>query len=168
MNLARWVLKNGRCAADRPAISVGERTMLTYGQWAARSEVLAANLRKLCGPEQRVAIAMTNGPAFMETLFAIWHAGLVAVPMNAKLHADELRYILEDSETALVVASPELAGSVASHCRTVTTDSAEWRRMCVGDAMAMVPRRPDDLAWLFYTSGTTAVPRALCSPTAIC
>ena len=126
MNLARWVLKNGRCAADRPAISVGERTMLTYGQWAARSGW--SESAKLCGPEQRVAIAMTNGPAFMETLFAIWHAGLVAVPMNAKLHADELRYILEDSEAALVVASPDLPEAsplIAARWRSILPNGGE-------------------------------------------
>src|ERR1700720_133661 len=52
---------------------------------------VAGNLRALCKPDDRVAIAMTNRPEFLEALFAIWHAGLVAVPMNAKLHSDEFR-----------------------------------------------------------------------------
>ena len=44
-----------------------------------------------------MAIAMTNNPFYLEVLFAIWHAGLVAVPMNAKLHSEEFRYIIENS-----------------------------------------------------------------------
>ncbi len=88
MNLARWILKNGRYAADRPAISVGGSVYLTYGQWAGRSGRLAAGLRRFCQPDDRVAIAMANHPFYLEVLFAIWHAGLVAVPMNAKLHSD--------------------------------------------------------------------------------
>src|SRR5689334_13707826 len=108
MNLARWIAKNGRCAPDRPAISIGGGVHLTYGQWAERSGALAAGLRRLCRPEDRVAIAMPNNPFYLEVLFAIWHAGLVAVPINAKLHADEFRYIIQNSEASLAVATPEL------------------------------------------------------------
>ncbi len=159
MNLARWVLKNGRSAADRPAISVGDRAVLTYGQWAARSGVLAANLLKLCQPGDRVAIAMKNDPAYLEAMFAIWHAGLVAVPMNAKLHSEEFRYIVENSEAVLIIASPDLADAVAPHGRTIVIGTPDWQRMYSGEAMAMAPRQPDDLAWLFYTSGTTGRPK---------
>ena len=88
MNLAGWVEKWGRAAPDRPAIADGAATYANYRQWAARSRALAGNLRTMCRPDDRVAIAMTNRPEFLEALFAIWHAGLVAVPMNAKLHSD--------------------------------------------------------------------------------
>jgi acyl-CoA synthetase (AMP-forming)/AMP-acid ligase II len=159
MNLAGWVEKWGRAAGDRPAISLGGATYSSYRQWAARSRVLAGNLRALCRPDDRVAIAMTNRPEFLEALFAIWHAGLVAVPMNAKLHADEFGYIVEHAEASLILASPDLANDIAPHGRTIATDSAEWRRLYQGDGVDVVPRRPDDLAWLFYTSGTTGRPK---------
>ena len=87
MNLAGWVEKWGRAEGGRTSIARGGATHATYRQWADRSRRLAGNLRALCGREDRVAIAMTNGPEFLEAFFAIWHAGLVAVPMNAKLHA---------------------------------------------------------------------------------
>ena len=48
-------------------------------------------------PGDRVAIVMRNRPEYLEALFAIWHAGLVAVPVNARLHRDEFAYILEHS-----------------------------------------------------------------------
>ena len=64
---------------------------------------------------------MRNRPEYLEAMFAIWHAGLVAVPVNARLHRDEIAYILEHSETAVVVTDPDhaddlepLVGTVAS------------------------------------------------------
>ena len=159
MNLARWILKNGRCAPDRPAISVGGNVYLTYGEWAGRSGALAAGLRKLCQPEDRVALAMANHPLYLEILFAIWHAGLVAVPMNARLHSDEYRYILENSGASLVIATPDLADAVAPHCRVLVTDTKEWRSLYANEPIEIAPRRPEDLAWLFYTSGTTGRPK---------
>ena len=159
MNLARWILKHGRSVPERPAISVGGSVHLTYGQWAARTGVLAAHLRRHCQAGDRVAVAMPNHPVYLEVLFAIWHAGLVAVPINAKLHSTEFRYILDNAEAAVVIASPELAGAVSAACRTLVIDIPEWRRMYAGEAMEIVPRRPDDPAWLFYTSGTTGRPK---------
>ena len=159
MNLAAWVEKWGRAAPDRPAIASGGSTYATYRQWAARSRALAGRLHGLCKPHDRVAIAMTNRPEFLEALFAIWHAGLVAVPMNAKLHREELGYIVGHSGASLVFASPDRADDVAPHARTVVAGSAEWRHWLDGDGIDVVPCRPDDLAWLFYTSGTTGRPK---------
>jgi len=159
MNLAAWVEKWGRAAGDRPAVSFGGAIYSNYRQWAARSRALAVNLRRLCRPEDRVAIAMTNRPEFLEALFAVWHAGLVAVPMNAKLHGEEFGYIIGHAEASLVLASPDRAADVAPHGRTIATDSAEWRSLYQGDGIDVVPRQPDDLAWLFYTSGTTGRPK---------
>jgi len=158
MNLAGWVEKWGRAAGDRPAIACG-KTYVNYRQWAARSRALAGNLATLCHPGDRVAIAMTNRPEFLEALFAIWHAGLVAVPINAKLHSDEFGYIIGHTEASLTLASPDRAEDVAAHGRTIVTESAEWRRLYHGDGIDLVARSPDDLAWLFYTSGTTGRPK---------
>src|SRR5215467_11388396 len=124
MNLAGWVEKWGRATPDQAAIALGGDTYATYRQWAARSRAMAGNLAAACPPQSRVAIAMTNRPEFLEALFAIWHAGLVAVPMNAKLHRDEFGYIIGNTDAALVLASPDRAGDVAPHGRTIATDSA--------------------------------------------
>ncbi len=159
MNLAGWIEKWGRAVPERPAISRGGATWTTWRQWAARQRILAANLRALCRPDDRVAIAMTNRPEFLEALFAIWHAGLIAVPMNAKLHSEEFGYIIGNTEAALVLASPDRAEDVARHGRTIATGSAQWRRLFSGEGIDVAARSPDDLAWLFYTSGTTGRPK---------
>ena len=57
---------------------------------------------------------MRNRPEYLEALFAIWHAGLVAVPVNARLHRDEIAYILDDSGAAVVVTDEDHADDVES------------------------------------------------------
>ena len=159
MNLANWVEKWGRAVPERTAIAIGADSYASYRQWAARSRAFAGNLAAICSPQARVAIAMTNRPEFLEALFAVWHAGLIAVPMNAKLHRDEFGYIIRDTEASLILASPDRADDVAPHGRTIVTGTGEWRKLSEGDGIDVVPRRRDDLAWLFYTSGTTGRPK---------
>ena len=162
MNLAAWVEKWGRAAPDHPAIALGGTTYATYRQWAARSRALAGNLRALCEPEDRVAIAMTNRPEFLEALFAIWHAGLVAVPMNAKLHSDEFGYIVGNTDAALVLASPDRADDVAAHGRTIATDSAEWRQLCKATASMSCRAGPTISPGCSIPAARPAAPRARC------
>jgi long-chain acyl-CoA synthetase len=100
-----------------------------------------------------VALAMRNCPEYYEILFACWHAGLTAVPMNAKLHPKEFAYILENAGAKACFATPELESSVP---RAVST--SELHRF-LGEAGAPLDVGPDDTAWLFYTSGTTGVPK---------
>ena len=168
MNIAVWVERNGRAFADRPGISVGTRVYLTFRDWAQRVRALAGALRAVPGldPGERVAIAMTNRAEYLEAMVAIWHAGLVAVPINAKLHREEFRYILGNCGARLVFVSPDLAETVASLtddlpelARAVVTGDAEWRRMIAHDGIDLVSRAPSDPAWLFYTSGTTGRPK---------
>jgi acyl-CoA synthetase (AMP-forming)/AMP-acid ligase II len=168
MNLAAWLRRNGRSFGDRPAISLGPAVHATYAQWATRAAALAGALARqpFYRPGERVAIAMTNQPAYLEALFAIWHAGLVAVPINAKLHREEFRYILGHSGARLCFASADLAETVAplagalqDLARVVVAGDAEWCRYLAGDSAALVERRPEDAAWIFYTSGTTGRPK---------
>jgi len=168
MNIAAWLERNGRSFGERPAISQGRAIHSTYAQWAARAASIAGALRheSFYAPGERIAIAMSNGPHYLEALFAIWHAGLVAVPINAKLHREEFRYILGHSGARLCFASPDLAETVAPLAedlpdlgRAVISGSREWQKLAQSDGIALVERRQDDPAWLFYTSGTTGRPK---------
>ena len=168
MNVAVWLHRNGRSFGDRPAISRGRFVHATYAQWARRVAIIAAHLarRPELTPGERVALAMSNDPAYLEALFAIWHAGLVAVPMNAKLHREEFRYILDHCGARMAIAGADLAETVApladevaGLAEVVTVGDRTWRRWQQGDATALVARRPEDAAWLFYTSGTTGRPK---------
>src|SRR4051812_35211041 len=168
MNPAVWVARHGRLRPDDPALADGERVHASWATFAARTAAAAAGLRGDFGlsPGDRVAIVMRNRPEYLEVLFAIWHAGLVAVPVNARLHRDEIGYILEHSATAVVVADPEhaddvelLVGAVASLQAAVVAPGERWERITASSPAPLVDRRPEDPAWLFYTSGTTGRPK---------
>jgi len=99
MNLAHLLRRAGLAAPSRPAVAVGPDTRLDYGALARRTATLAGRIRARFGLSHgsRVAFAMRNGPAYVELMFAAWHAGLTAVPMNAKLHPREFEFILQDA-----------------------------------------------------------------------
>src|SRR6266403_1589723 len=165
MNLALWLERAGRSHGGRPAVAAAG-TVGTYVEVAERAARLAGALRGSLGlaPGDRVAIAAKNSPDYVEMMYAIWHAGLAAVPMNAKLHGLELAYILDHSGARVCFASPPLDGTIAPHARNglerlVTIGSAEYAALFAADPIAVEPRRGDDLAWLFYTSGTTGRPK---------
>src|SRR5438876_7379225 len=99
MNIASLLVKRGQTHPHAPAIAIGPRPVCTYGELAANVARLARALRELHRLQQgeRVALAMRNCPEFFLVLFATWHAGLCAVPINFRLHRQEFRYILENS-----------------------------------------------------------------------
>jgi long-chain acyl-CoA synthetase len=112
-------------------------------------------------------LCMENCAEFLEMLFACWAAGLCAVPVNARLHADEVAHIARDSRARLIVAIPALAEALAPLERSVETLSAIVSTEGEGYAALLergTPMRPaegspTDRAWLFYTSGTTGKPK---------
>jgi long-chain acyl-CoA synthetase len=166
MNLALWLYRAGLSHADWPAAAAGTRIVATYGELASRAARLAGALREHLGlnPGDRVAIAAKNTPDYVALLYGIWHAGLAAVPANAKLHGTELAYILEQSGTRVCFASPGIDSTIGAHAptsleRLITIGSAEYVSLFMADPIAVTPRAGDDLAWLFYTSGTTGRPK---------
>jgi long-chain acyl-CoA synthetase len=145
---------------------MGTRVVATYGQLAERAARLAGALRERFGlaPGDRVAIAAKNSPDYLVLFYGVWHAGLVAVPANAKLHGAELGYILEQSGARICFASPGIDTEIAAHApktleRLIAIGGAEYKALFTADPIAPVPRAGDDLAWLFYTSGTTGRPK---------
>jgi long-chain acyl-CoA synthetase len=160
VNPAVWVARHGRLRPAAPALADGERVHADWATFAARTASVAAGLRKEFGvsPGDRVAILMRNRPEYLEALFGVWHAGLVAVPVNARLHRDEIAHILQDSGTAAVVTDPEHAGDVGDHAQVVAP-GGQWERIIAARPAPLVDRAPDDPAWLFYTSGTTGRPK---------
>ena len=164
MNISNLLTASARRLPQAGAVALGTHTVLTYGELALRVARLSAGLRFRLGlhPGERVALYMQNCVEYFEVLFAIWHAGLVAVPVNAKLHPKELRWILDNAgaKACFVLGDVEGAdGTDSAGIETigVRTPAFDALRLEAGAPEAEV--RPDDPAWLFYTSGTTGTPK---------
>jgi long-chain acyl-CoA synthetase len=155
VNLAHLLARSARLRPGAPAIALGRRAVRSYGELGDRVARLADGLARKLGLErgERVAIAMKNCPEYLEVLFACWHAGLVAVPMNAKLHPKEFAYILENSGASACFVTPDLEAAIAQ-----ALPLSELKKL-YGNPCAPVDAAPHDPAWLFYTSGTTGVPK---------
>jgi len=166
MNLASWLVRAAKATPDASAIAHGPLPYQTYqalGQHAAR---LAGGLRTRLGLAEgaRVAIVARNCPDYVGLLFGIWHAGLAAVPINAKLHGAEIGWILEHSGAEAAFATPGLDADIAAHRPDTlkylfTIGERDYSDLLAGEALDLQARAPDDLGWLFYTSGTTGKPK---------
>src|SRR5579885_2721399 len=166
MNLALWLERSARSHPGLPAAATATRVVATYAQLAERAARLAGALREQFGLKDgdRVAIAAKNSHHYLELLYGIWHAGLAAVPANAKLHGAELGYILEQSGARVCFTSAGLDAEIAPHApksleHMIVVGSRDYDALFTADAIDVVPRGGDDLAWLFYTSGTTGRPK---------
>jgi len=156
----------GRACADWPGIANGGAVVHRYGELADRVARLAGALRRRCALQQsdRVAIALRNCPEYLEILYACWHAGLLAVPINVKLHPSELDFILKDSGARLCFTSAALGAQIATPAGAdlrfvIEVGSADYAQMLFDEPLPLTDCRPDDPAWLFYTSGTTGRPK---------
>jgi long-chain acyl-CoA synthetase len=166
LNLALWLERAGKSHPRLPALGYGPDILRDFGTSAERVARLAGALREKyrLKPGDRVAIAAKNSPDYFEVLYAIWHAGLAAVPANAKLHGAELGYILEHSGATVCFCSDPLGAEIAPHAwsglkHLVLIGGPEYEALLAHDAMPVAPREGSDLAWLFYTSGTTGRPK---------
>ncbi len=168
MNPAIWVERQGLLRPDQPALADGERVHADWATFADRAARAATGLTANMGvlPGERVAIVMNNRPEYLEALYAIWHAGLVAVPVNARLHRDEIGYILDHSGTRVVVTDEAHAADVESLIGTagrlesvIVTPGQGWDRLTAASQRRVFGCGPEDPAWLFYTSGTTGQPK---------
>ncbi len=168
MNLAAFLHRAALLYPDSTALGLGNRPLMTYRDFANRVAVVAGHFQNTLGlcSGDRAAIVMSNVPDYMVVKYACWHAGVCAVPINAKLHRKEFAYILEDSGARVCFTNDEKHDAVAaldSQIETleqiISTDGGAWRAMAEGDPAPMADVAPDDLAWLFFTSGTTGRPK---------
>ncbi len=166
MNLAAWLVRAGTYMGDRPALGLGRAVVSDYRDLAGRTARLAGAMRTKLGlrPGDRVALTMSNAPEYVEILFAAWHAGLAAVPVNAKLHPNEFAHILGDSGARAVFMSADLAETVSglpveTLDHRIAVGSRDYDALFAADPIDLAPVAADDVAWLFYTSGTTGQPK---------
>ncbi|MEO0410422.1 MAG: AMP-binding protein [Pseudomonadota bacterium] len=168
MNLALHLARNAKAAPDAPAIALGNSVVQSYSDLATRAAKLASALRNALGlePGDRVALITPNCPHYLEVLYGTWHAGLIAVPINAKLHDSEFAHILNDCAASICFCAQGQADSIAAAappgCKVIPIGAPAYEALFEAGVAAIVHRQSDDLAWIFYTSGTTGMPKGAC------
>ncbi len=158
MNLFTLLDQSATRFPNRGAAYLGQDRVLTYAELRGQSLSLAAALAEKGQAGDRVAIASKNCPEMLVIMFAAWAAGMAITPLNAKLHAAEIADILDDASPEWVFASAAIAGELAGgtgHPSPIVIGSPEFGALCDVPPAPPVPVSANDLAWLFYTSGTT-------------
>ena len=162
MNLTLWLHRAAAARPTEPALLTGTRLDADYAEFARRAGAIAHALREKFGvrPGDRVGLFMTNRTEYLEAMYGIWWAGAAAVPINAKLHPREAAWIVADSACRLIFVSDDVGAALDIETETVSVDDPVYRALRDGDALPLpVARATSDLAWLFYTSGTTGRPK---------
>jgi fatty-acyl-CoA synthase len=157
-----YLLRSARVWGSRPAVRDGAR-MLTYAELLADVEALAGGLRAAgAGRGDRVAAMLPNVAEMLELHFAVPGVGAVLVPINTRLAADELAYILEHSGARVLVVDDERAETAAAACAGLAEPPVVLRpESGLRGARAALERPADELELLSinYTSGTTGRPK---------
>ena len=164
MNEALWLKKTAEKNPDAPALAFGKNEVSTFAELLdAVSMVAGGLLSRQLKTGDRVAIFAANRPSYITALYSIWWAGLVAVPINSKLHEDEVAFILEHAEISHIFISDQTAQVATKSLEKCTHNVSMINLDDLGDLkkgfIEAHPSDPDDLAWLFYTSGTTGRPK---------
>jgi acyl-CoA synthetase (AMP-forming)/AMP-acid ligase II len=165
MTLFNLLAQSARRYPKRGAVYLGAEELLTYEGLESRALRLAGALGARAALGDRIVIASKNCAEFVEIMFATWAAGMVVVPVNAKLHEREIAVIVEDAETAVIFASKSISHALAPlvngsrAAEIVAIGGEEYRVMIDGKPTSPHAAGADEVAWLFYTSGTTGRPK---------
>ncbi|MEM1237632.1 MAG: AMP-binding protein [Pseudomonadota bacterium] len=161
MNPAEWLVRSAARTPEAPALMRGTEVVCDYGGFARRAAAIGGALRaKGIGPGDRVAIFMTNRVEYLETFYGIWFSGAAAVPINGKLHVREASWILANARASVVCVSEDIAEGLETDAQVIEAGAMGSLR---DHAPMEAPQSmgPDDLCWLFYTSGTTGRPKGV-------
>jgi acyl-CoA synthetase (AMP-forming)/AMP-acid ligase II len=165
-----WVERRARIAPDDVALIAGDRSF-TYAEVAGRVRRLANGLRRLgVAGGDRVAWLGPNHPAFLESLFAAGLLGAALAPVNHRLDAAEVRWVLEDSEPSVLIQHHAVdpmpvPGSVRHRVAVAgpLDGSVNFEALVAGSADDAIeePVGLHDLCLLPHTSGTTGRPKGV-------
>lgn len=148
-----WVSK------DKTAIVFKNKTM-TYGELDARSTAFAIHLKKQgCGPEDIVGLLIKRTPDYFVSMLGVLKAGAAFLPIDTQLPEERISYMLSDSGSKAVIASPDMMESCASLDIPVISTATPLALPAKPDIKCVC--KPENLAYVIYTSGSTGQPKGV-------
>jgi len=148
-----WLIEVGADGTDR-SVSYGALQQEADGMAAG---LLASGLRR----GARIGILAANSGNFFTAFLAIMRAGMVAVPINFKLPADTIEYIVGDARIDRMYVDAARAGMVTSIPVVRIDDEATWDGLVDHAPGASVAMDADEFAMILYTSGSTGRPKGV-------
>ena len=154
---------------EREALVVGAARR-SYAQLEDHANRLAHHLAtRGIGPGDHVALYLENCPEYVEAMLAAWKLRAVTINVNHRYVADELRYLLDNSDSVAVLTQPSLAPVVQSvvgevpavRFTLVTGDDYDAALAAASPERPVVPGRGDDDHYIIYTGGTTGMPKGV-------
>jgi acyl-CoA synthetase (AMP-forming)/AMP-acid ligase II len=154
---------------EREALVVGDARR-TYAEIEERANRLAHHLAAQgVGPGDHVALYLENCPEYVEAMLAAWKLRAVSINVNHRYVADELRYLLDNSDAVGVITQPSLAPLVdavagdgsAVRFTLVTGDDYDAALAAASPERPEVEGRGDDDHYIIYTGGTTGLPKGV-------
>lgn len=170
LNLARELQRVAAAHGQRSAISLGTKPQLDHEGLAEQAARIGAALRSSgLRPGDRVAMVMSNHIAFFPVLFGIWHAGLIAAPVNAYGSPEQARQAVEASGATTCFVTPNLIrghGAAVAQLDGVTVidvGSDGYRELLTTAPIEVVEPEggAEATAWLMFTSGTSGAPKGV-------
>ncbi len=167
MSEAKWLNRIAKIYPDAPALALGDDVAADFARLANDAAAIAKGLiAEGQRPGARIAIFAGNTPNYITALYGIWWAGMAAVPINAKLHGDEVAFILDNAKISHIFTNQATAttardaiAQIAHDVQMTALDDIAALMVADDDEMLPVDMDDDALAWLFYTSGTTGRPK---------
>jgi acyl-CoA synthetase (AMP-forming)/AMP-acid ligase II len=164
---AEAVCGDSVAVVDEPSQPAAPVSTTTYAELLRRVRAWQAGLDALgVGEGERVAVVSHNAARLLELMYAVPSSGRICVPVNFRLRAEEVDYIVGHSDASVLLVDPELDESPAS------VQTTKHRFVLGGETDAEVMRfdtepkswsAPDEdaTATINYTSGTTARPKGV-------
>ncbi|HEX9889274.1 MAG TPA: long-chain-fatty-acid--CoA ligase, partial [Nitriliruptorales bacterium] len=167
MHDTTWPLRHAlRHFPDRPAVVCGD-IRLTFAELVSRCNRLGTGLRSRgVGTGDRVATLLTNSHRYLELHLAIPGIGALIVPLNSRLAVVEMAQVIDDAGAEVLVvdeAHARLADKLADHVARVIRIPDEYEALidAADDVPLPGPPHEDHVAGLYYTGGTTGLPKGV-------